>query len=237
MGFSRKTEGKDYSPEEVQRNILEGLVWAYAAFDEHARDESASKNNRLSGIQNALDAGFNIAIRMEDPNEKLIFLLKMGRNIDLLLDFVRSSPSYGPALYYAYKHLDFIAGTYRTLNNFTESVKFFKHSLRVWEEMDSLGSYGSGNGVMDPYVEGCSTLFTIAELICIFNTGDYAEGIAALQRSINFYEYIWLKEGMSPPLKRQASYIQDLVMLSNCEVKRNNYEVANNVLRSAIGII
>lgn len=234
LGFERESEG-GADPLLVQRSILEGLVWGYKKFSEIAHDELASNGERLRSCELTVDAGYNVALRMTGEL-KLEFLLQMKKDVDLLLVFAQKSSNGKLSLYYKYKYYDFVANSYVDMDRSEMGLKYYQLSLEVWEEMDRNKVYGSGNGVVDPYAEGCTTLNIIAQLICHLKLAPPEQGLEAIKRSKYLYRKVWggaRREDI--PKQREYYNTLDLVAESSCETNLKHYETAWGLLKEAAG--
>ena len=219
MGFLK--EAQETGDSKVAEKILEGLAWTYNTL----RDVTAMKSSvrdRLEGVQLTLEAMFSYTMRLSesDTEEALRVLKEAEPMIEFLLANVGSN-SYGPSLYYKFKHREFPCLIYEYMGRPKRALAAYKEAMEVWWEMHKYKSYGSGNGVMDPYFEGSIVLERIAALS--MDTGDLQGCVDSVQSIVGFYNEIWAsKTADIIPEKVLREYANRLALGTECANKIGN---------------
>jgi hypothetical protein len=234
MGFLK--EGEDSAGFSMADSILEGLAWTYTTLrDVTSHMESAEA--KLEGAQLVLEAMFSYAMRLAvtDPAATLQVLKECEPTLDFLLGSV-ATVHYGPALYYKFKHREFPAPIYESLERPQEALEAYEEAMAVWWEMHEHKSYGSGNGAVDPYFEGSRVLESIAALSC--QTGQHAKGLEAVQHIVDFYQEIFApKSAASIPNKVRLLHGNRLGLGAQCARDMGDFSLSHRLAGDAISVL
>jgi len=107
----------------------------------------------------------------------------------------------GAALYFHFKLHDMVATLHKQRRDVPRMLAALEDAADVWMKMHQYKSYGSGNGVMDPFVEVQRILLNIAAFSCDREVWPGQEqeqrlqaarrGLQAARTSLGFFQETW----------------------------------------------
>ena len=189
-----------HNTSEENNNIIIALEWCFHMLHTIVPNITAIPINefdvtslhgkeQIHQIQIFIDSAYELMIRYFNGEKRLYVLNIIEPYLLWFISIMKGSTAYGPSLYYLYKHYEFEATSYGLINNLNQQLLSYEKAINVWEEMKELGTFGSGNGVLDPYREGSDLMFDYGTLLCYL--GKHESGINFLTRSIKLVHETW----------------------------------------------
>jgi hypothetical protein len=150
-------------------------------------------------LQEILESSFDLVIiDIYDDMEKLRIMEEIKDFIDKLIESVDISQK-GIALYYKFKHREFISNICFRQNNILCEINSLQDTYLVWLELLELNFYGSGNGIVDRFKEGSNILIKLGYKLVIYSNEDshLFKGLLYIKLSINLIYADWSQNNKS----------------------------------------
>ena len=158
----------------------------------------------LDLVQCAVESAYELLLVCPDSTRRRAVLAEVEPLLGHMIRLTTATRGYTIAIYYKYKYHEYMAAASpdRSLR-----VQSLRDAVAVWEEMKAMGSFGSGNGVLDPYREGASVLAELGALLC--SQGDMSAGYGHILNALHLVDEIW---GATTP-QEVPVYVQKSIAL------------------------
>jgi hypothetical protein len=158
-------------------------------------------------LQDVLDVGFNLAQMQDSSHELPILLADIHGKCEQLTSLASHSTSHSKrVLYYKFKYWEFVAMSHQQFgdsDSVSAEIQALKETYVVFLQMKASSTFGSGNGLKDPYREGANVLERLSILQCQIE--DYESCLASVQAGMQLVEDVWSSEKILDCLQNNVS--------------------------------